>query len=167
MCCPQFFQIPVLVLLLWIALVRTEPPPPNYLPPNGNGKHPFRIFPYLHCRKQYGLPWLPQLFGQTKVFLQITPLWSIFRFPDYFPHPCFLLNQILFLGRHPDSDQVPGSSYLPPENGSDYTGEEEYIFYPPGMWIVTILTISCSQTNVWRITLTIPVTIFDTCSKKY
>lgn len=48
--------------------------------------------------------------------------------------PAFCLNQILFLGPNPDSDQVPGSSYLPPENGSEIGDEEEYIFYPPGTW---------------------------------
>lgn len=46
------------------------------------------------------------------------------------------LKHILFLGKHPDSDQLPGSSYIPPENppNSENDDEEEYIFYPPGTW---------------------------------
>lgn len=51
----------------------------------------------------------------------------------HFQIPALCLNQPLFLGQNPDSDQVPGSSYLPPENGaSGNDDEEEYIFYPPG-----------------------------------
>lgn len=112
------FQIPILFILLWITLARSEPPP-SYLPPNG--KCFSDIIPLWIC-KQLGLEYQ----HSTAHISPSLSLSSIIHIPS--------LNQILFLGIDLDSDQIPGSSYLPPENSPGNGDEEEYVFYPPGTW---------------------------------